>query len=314
MSTRLAADVPGGDAAREAVTIAVPCRSDEPALGATLASLDRAAARLVARGHPARLVVCVNGPQGGIAQADAEQLERRSVGLSLELLLELEADKARAWNRLRASCTTPLIVCCDADVELAPDALVALVEALEANPEVLLASARQIPLLAGQGWVARAAALPYRFEFGVVGGRLYAMRSAALERMPERLLLEDGWLSARLGRSRLLTVERAEVYFHPPCTLADYLRERLRTEAGKVQIRAWRAANPSPPGAIARYPWRAMARELAPRDWPLVALNVAVRGVARVVAELAARRGRELGWATVTTSKPARAAGGRFRE
>ena len=296
--------------ARDPVTIAVLARADEPALAATLGSLERAAGALAARGHAIQFAICVNGGDGRLAAADARAFAECMRSLRTSVIHEPRADKARAWNLVRSACTTPWVVFCDADVEVAPDALVRLVEALEARPDLALASARQVPLLDGATMVARAAALPYRFDFGVVGGRLYALRTAALERMPEGLLLEDGWLSARLGRERLVTVADAEVRFRPPATVADYFRERLRTEAGKVQIRDGRRARGAAAPPIAAYPWSEMRRRLGPADWPLVAFNLGVRACARVAAEAATRVGRDVRWSTVTSSKPPRAARG----
>ena len=302
----------------EALTVAVLCRADEPALGRTLASLTAAAGALGSAGRDVRYAICVNGPGGGAALAAARELAARRGSDRVQVLVEGRADKARAWNLVRASCTTPLLAFCDADVEVAPGALLALIEALEREPQVALASARQVPVLsagtaaAGERkdagrratLVARAAALPYRFDFQVVGGRLYAMRAAAVERMPEALLLEDGWLSARLGNDALRTVAQAEVYFHPPTTLADYLRERLRTEAGKIQIHAERRSAGGRATPIARYRWRAMLAALGPSDLPLLAVNLGVRFLARGIAEVATRRGKSIQWTPITSSKP----------
>lgn len=304
----------------EALTVAVLCRADEPALGRTLASLTAAAGALTRAGRDVRFAICVNGPGGGAALAAAGELAARHGRDRVQVLVEGRADKARAWNLVRASCTTPLLAFCDADVEVAPGALRALVEALEREPRVALASARQVPVLSSRAGpagdhdradsgrratvVARAAALPYRFDFQVVGGRLYAMRAAAVERMPEALLLEDGWLSARLGNDALRTVAQAEVYFHPPTTLADYLRERLRTEAGKIQIHAERRRAGGPATPIARYRWRAMLAALGPSDLPLLAVNLGVRLLARGIAEVATRRGKSIQWTPIASSKP----------
>jgi hypothetical protein len=293
----------------EAVTVAVLCRSDEPALTRTLDSLGRAAQRLAEGGRAVCFAICVNGSDGQSALAAARGFAVGQPRWATHLVVEAKADKARAWNLLRGSCTTPLLVFCDADVDVEETALVALIAALEAQPEKLLASARQVPALDGASLVARAAALPYRFDFNVVGGRLYAMRRDAVARMPEGLLLEDGWLSARLGTDRLLTVPEARVFFRPPQTLGDYLRERVRTEAGKVQIRRERRAAGQPQTPIARYPWKEIARGLPLRDWPLVALNLGVRAIARVAAERAERTGRTISWSTIATSKRVAARG-----
>jgi len=296
-------------AAPAAMTVAVLCRADEPALARTLDGLEVAARRLVAAdGRELRFAVCVNGPSGGPALAAAQALAGRHPSGQVQVLVDGRADKARAWNLVRAACTTPLLAFCDADVDVAPDALVALAAALASEPEVALASARQVAILSPAGarasLVARAAAIPYRFDFQVVGGRLYLMRTAAVDAMPEALLLEDGWLSAQLGNDMLRTVPAAKVYFHPPSTLPDYFRERLRTEAGKIQIREQRRGQGQPQQAIARYRWGSMIDGLGPSDLPLIAVNLGVRFVARGLAELATRRGKRIRWTPIASSKP----------
>lgn len=294
-------------AGRSAVTLAVPCKSDEPSVARTLEALWMCARLLEKRGHAVRFSVCVNGMRGSAALEQVERFARTASGAGrTDVLVTERADKATAWNRLRAACDTPWIAFCDADVEPAPEALVHLAEALESRPEAIVATARLEPDLAGAGWVARAAALPHRFDLGVVRGPLYLMRSSAVLRMPEGLLLEDGWLSAEIGSrgpGAVLSVWSAVVRYRPAATLADYFRERLRTEAGKIQIRAERRRRGVPNGPIARYPWEWMLRSVGPREWPLAALNLGVRGVARVAAEIAAWRGREVAWSTVQTSK-----------
>ena len=301
----------------DAVTVAVLCRADEPALERTLRSLEDAATRLATAGREVDFAICVNGPAGsGAALAAAHAMVARQTPGTARVIVDARADKARAWNLVRATCTTPLIAFCDADVEVAPDALAKLVAALDASPDVLLASARQVPVFGPFALetpdgvarratlVARAAAIPYRFDFQVVGGRLYVMRTSAVERMPEGLLLEDGWLSARLGNDALRTVRDAEVRFHPPTTLADYFRERMRTEAGKLQIRDERRHEGRAEQSIARYRWSEMFAGLGPADAPLVAVNLGVRFAARALAELAARRGRSIAWSPIASSKP----------
>jgi len=313
-----AAAAPDPSPRPSALTVAVLCRADEPALGRTLTTLEAAARPLGEAGREVRWTICVNGSAGGAALAQAEAFAARLGADRVRLLVDGQADKARAWNLVRAACDTPLIAFCDADVEVAAGALAALLDTLDREPRVALVSARQVPVLsafageaasaAGEArratLVARAASLPYRFDFQVVGGRLYVMRTAAVERMPEKLLLEDGWLSARLGNDALRTVARAEVRFHPPTTFADYLRERLRTEAGKIQIHAERRNDGTPATPIARYRWREMLSALGPSDLPLLAVNLGVRFLARGVAELAVRRGRSVRWSPIASSKP----------
>lgn len=289
------------------VLIAVPCRSDEPALSRTLEALSVAGVGLEERGHEVRFAICVNGPPGP-AEAAADAFAAGAGRGRTAVLMLNEPDKAAAWNRLRGGCEAEWIVFCDADVEPTSDALVCLAESLESRPDAAVATARLEPDLEGASMVARAAALPHRFDFGVVRGPLYLLRTSALARMPEGLLLEDAWLSAELGArgaGRVLSVWSAVVRYRPAGTLGDYFRERLRTEAGKIQIRADRARRGVPHTPIARYPWEHFLSELGPRDWPLVVLNLGVRLVARVVAEFAATRGRAVSWAPVRSSKSA---------
>jgi cellulose synthase/poly-beta-1,6-N-acetylglucosamine synthase-like glycosyltransferase len=294
--------------AERVLTVGILCRADEPALGNTLASLRRAAASLEQAGWESRFIVCVNGPslEGTSLPAwtAAASFAAELAAGRVRLIREGKADKARAWNLVRQACATAFIAFCDADVEVGEHALERLVTELERRPEVMLASARQVPILDHAGLVARAAALPSRFDLGVVGGPLYAMRAAAVEIMPEELLFEDAWLSARIGRASLTTVPLAEVRYRPPATLGDWYRQRLRTEAGKIQIREARRHEQPDGGPIARYPWREMLHGIHFTEWPLVALCLAVRFVARAVAEYSARRGRRIAWVTIPSTKP----------
>lgn len=289
------------------ITIAVPCRSDEPGLTQTLAALRAATGALADRGHDVRFAICVNGGSGP-ALADAHRFADGDGAGRTDVLELPEADKAAAWNRLRSSCATDWIAFCDADVLPAEDALVCLARALEGRSEAVVATARLEPELVGASFVARAAALPHRFDFGVIRGPLYLLRNDALGEMPEGLLLEDAWLSAELGdrgAGAVLSVWSAVVRYRPAGNLRDYFRERLRTEAGKIQIRADRARRDVPQTPIARYPWEHFLKELGPRDWPLVALNLGVRFVARCTAEVAARGGVDVRWSPVASSKSA---------
>ncbi len=290
-----------------AVTVAVPCRSDEPGLLRTLESLGAAVEVLEARGHEVAFFVCVNGPQGPAHDSARAFAVGRGRGRTTVFELE-KADKAAAWNRLRGACTTEWIIFCDADVEPARGSLGCLAESLESRPDAVVATARLEPDLDGASLVARAAALPHRFDFGVVRGPLYLLRTDALARMPDGLLLEDAWLSAELGArgaGSVLSVWSAVVRYRPAHTLGEYFRERLRTEAGKIQIRTDRTRRGVAHTPIARYPWEHFLAELGPREWPLVALNLGVRVVARLVAEFAVWRGHEVGWSPVQSSKSA---------
>ncbi len=212
--------------------------------------------------------------------------------------------KVAAWNAIRAAARAPIIVFTDADVRLAPDAIGLLVARLDAEPALTAAAGREVAALAaGDGLAARVAALPHRFDFGNVPGRLYALRSAALpEPMPAHVLHEDAYLSVRLGRAHFAKVPAARVYLRPPTTWRDYLRQRVRNELGKQQLAVdfpelLRAHD------FGGYPWRAFVRNIDVREYPLVLLVLATRVYARVRARRERRGGFARGWQPLASTK-----------
>jgi len=156
----------------------------------------------------------------------------------VRLLRLAPQSKVVAWNAIRAAARAPIIVFADADVRVAPAAIPLLIRRLQADPALAIAAGRELPLVtSADGLVARVAALPHRFDFGNVPGRLYALRTAALpEPMPETVLHEDAYLSVRLGRARFAKEPDAVVYLRPPTTWSEYLRQRIRNEVGKLQL------------------------------------------------------------------------------
>jgi hypothetical protein len=93
--------------------VAIPCRADEPALGATLAAVWRewCAAAAGSDPPPLDMLVCVNGPHaaGGPAAADAERFAaaHRDQGARVRLLpvavgTPLRPDATTSSRRLRA--------------------------------------------------------------------------------------------------------------------------------------------------------------------------------------------------------------------
>ena len=84
-------------------------------------------------------------------------------------------------------------------------------------------AARETPILeAGSSIWSRMGALPYRFNFGNAGGRLFLIRKDALSGpMPEDLLLEDAWLTVAVGKQR---VRKAHAGAGVLCASADLAR------------------------------------------------------------------------------------------
>src|SRR6185436_19256913 len=147
-------------------------------------------------------------------------------------------------------------------------------------------------------------------DFGNVPGRLYALRVAALpEAMPPTVLHEDAYLTVRLGRARFAKVHEALVYLRPPTTWSEYLRQRVRNEVGKLQL-THEFPELHRAHGFGRYPWRRFLSEIAPREYPLVALSMLARVFARVRALRQIRHGFRGGWAVLPSTKRWPAGGG----
>lgn len=321
------------------LSLAIPCRADEPGLGATLTSLLVACrhADLVA-GVVKELLICLNGltrdvlcaslvaarmfcaefglpsreiwlednsepslPQSGqsITLREApykSDLRAQRTGAETThlpipvctLLLTERRGKPLAWNALARYAAGAFILFCDADVRVDSKAVWILCDRVQREPHLSLVAAREVPVLEGKPTLwARMGALPYRFNFGNVGGRLFLFRKGALrDGMPEDLLLEDAWLTVAVGKHCVAKEWRAQVYFLPPATWLDYFAERVRTEGGKIQIRRVHR-HLLEAGPIATYPWAQLFSAIAVHEYPLVFLALLMRGAARIWARLA---------------------------
>lgn len=309
------------------LAIGIPCRADEPSLHVTLESL------LTACRHPGlppdlhiEVVICINGlrrgeecrPLTAVRQVCAHHTiplqeydvtdswpQRDRVSLSFTVLRSERMGKPVAWNAIRRWVASEAILFCDADVWVGEEAISCLYSTLQANSHLRLVASRQVPLLTrGDGWLCRAAALPYRFYFHNVSGRLYIMRRDALVGdMPEGLLFEDAWLTVAVGKRWIAQDPRAQVFFLPPATLHDCLAERVRTEAGKIQIKRSHPALLAQ-GPAAEYPWREFMRGIRLRELPLALLLLSIRTFAHVRVRLALRAGEGQNlWQVVVSSK-----------
>lgn len=298
-----------------AFSIGIPASSSEPDLAGTLRSMQESAA---AAAGPYEIVVAVNGSEepapalaGVRAFADATHVPlcegpaTPNASPVVRVLRLRERSKVAAWNAIRAVARGPVVVFADADVRVAPAAIGLLLARLAASPTLAAAAGREaVALTAGDGFVARMAALPYRFDFSNVPGRLYALRTAALpEPMPAHVLHEDAYLSVRLGRERFVKVDGAVVYLRPPTTWGEYLDQRIRNELGKLQLAA-QFPEMLRANGFGATPWRALLRGIRIDEYPLAALSLASRLYARVRARRQARMcGFDRGWATLPSTK-----------
>jgi len=145
------------------VTLAVPCRTDEPSLGRTL---DTALASWRRAPQAARagleVLVCLNGaeapgPNAALerfaaavgarlatqaADAAREAASPAPGAITVAALLTPRVGKPIAWNVLRAAARAPIALFMDADVGFAAETFGLLLDTLEAHPIAAIATAR----------------------------------------------------------------------------------------------------------------------------------------------------------------------------
>src|SRR5581483_1293351 len=206
------------------VTLAIPCRTDEPALDRTLAAAAASWEHVAGSATTAfEVFVCLNG-EGGAAPRGALRRFADEIGApfaeldangspvlppagdsrGVVLLVTRRAGKPIAWNVLRRHVRTPLAVFVDADVSFGPDAFPLLLAALEAHPEAILASAKTTCAPRATRFE-RVMAAPYAIDFPNLSAQLYAARVAGLPAtMPEDLIEPERWLELVVGRDAVV--------------------------------------------------------------------------------------------------------------
>lgn len=225
------------------------------------------------------------------AQANTRQQHRPFPGAegqgawTCRVLLAAWRGKPRAMNTLWQWACGDLLLFCDADVRLDPQTIAYLYAHAQKEPQLGLVAAREVPILDAKASIwSQMGALPYRFNFGNAGGRLFLIRKDALsEPMPEDLLLEDAWLTVAVGKQHVRKAVQAQVFFVLPQTWRDYFAERVRAEGGKMQIRR-QHAHLLAGGPVAAYPWAEFLRTIRIREYGLILLALGIRGLARLWA------------------------------
>lgn len=296
---------------RAAVTLAVPCRTDEPALGRTLDLAWASWCAGPAATNVLEVIVCLNGDPGGQGLGDVREFARRrgveaqvvdadgaalpawppaSTAPVVGALCTARAGKAMAWNLLRRAARSPTMVFLDADVWFAADTLGRLLAALEASPRAVLASART-RCAPRPSWFEAVMAAPYGVDFPNLSPQLYAARREVLpEAMPDDLLDPERWLELTVGAGGIVRASGAEVVVRVPATLRDFFRQRIRIELGRVQLAAEHrhllGRGTVQPGA------RDVLRQLGPAALARLGVYLALRRSVHAVARRRYARGR----------------------
>ena len=304
------------------VTLAIPCRTDEPALRRTLENVWTSFARA---GVPVTTAVCLNGDGVAACSARREIDALATTGACVVSTVDVDrsdaagtafvprsgalvvahtrrAGKAVAWNILRARVATEIVVFLDADVTVGTDAVGRLLGALERAPSAILASPKTT-CAARDTWFERIMAAPYAVDFPNLSGQLYAARLHGLPpRMPEDLIEPERWLELACGREAVVRDPGATVTVRLPGTLRDFYRQRVRIEMGKVQLDA---EYPELSTRGAPQPrLRATLATLSPAGLARLGAYLALRESAHVVARWRYRARRTEGvWVQASSTK-----------
>ncbi len=307
------------------VTLAVPCRTDEPELGRTLAAAWASwTAAPQSDDADLEVLVCLNGADSDEAPAlrdvrafaaahgaVAVQQDLDAGGavpppasgrLDVRVLRTRRAGKPIAWNVLRHAARAPVALFLDADVAFAPDTFGLLLDALEATPDAVLASPKTT-CAARPTAFERIMAAPYRVDFPNLSGQLYAARVRELPAvMPDDLIEPERWLELVVGKELVVRNPEARVVVRLPATLRDFFRQRIRIEMGKVQLAhdypgLERRGQPQPRGRVAR-------ANLSTPDLARLAVYVGLREIAYVIAWWRFRNGGVEGvWRQAASTK-----------
>ena len=302
------------------ITLAIPCRTDEPALGRTLAAAWDAL-RQAAPDADVEVLVCLNGSddvdppalgdlrafaaaRGAIlAEVDLDAgAEPPSAPTAVGALRTRRAGKALAWTRLRQASRGAITFFLDADVAFAPETMAQLLDTLAAHPDAVLASARTTCAPRPTAFE-RIMAAPYGVTFSNLSPQLYAARTALLPiAMPEGLIEPERWLELVVGRDRVVHAPGAQVAVRLPGSIDDFFRQRIRIEMGKVQL-ALDYPGLAGRGTLQPYA-RAAATSLDAAALARLAAYIALRSVAHAIASVRYRLGLTTGvWVKAASTK-----------
>lgn len=304
------------------VTLAIPCRTDEPELGHTLAAA-WASWQAAGAPQPLELLVCLNGADadGSPALRDLDAFVRGAGGT----LSRVDADapvalppvtgplvavamttrregKAIAWNLLRGAARGDVVIFLDADVAFAPDAFGRLLALLAAHPDAILASPKTTCAARATAFEA-IMAVPYGMDFPNLSAQLYAARRDRLPAtMPEDLIEPERWLELVVGAAHVVRDPAAHVVVRLPGTLRDFFRQRIRIEMGKVQLQhdypgldARGTAQPRGRAALARF---------GPVDLARLGVYLGLRELCYAIARRRFHQGRTAGvWRQASSTK-----------
>lgn len=212
-------------------TVIIPAHNEERGIARLLAALTGGDPR---SGPQLEIIVVCNGctdRTAGVA---------RSFSPAVTVIEQSRASKHLAMRAGDSASTALHQIYVDADVEINRISVDRLVEALEEGPALAAGPARVIPR-AGVSTFVRAyydvwERLP-QVRCGLFGRGVVAVSGAGRQRLRDLppVLSDDLAMSEAFGPRERVLVDAATVTVHPPRTLGDLLRRRVRVVIGNVE-------------------------------------------------------------------------------
>jgi glycosyltransferase involved in cell wall biosynthesis len=302
------------------ISVVVPAHNEAAVIGRLLAALvpdgvsngaqvtdgsDASSETLIDNGiEPLQTIVVANGCSDDTAAVAARHPR-------VQVVTTPEPNKHRALRLGDAAAQSFPRLYVDADVELRAEDVRELAKALE-DSGVLAAAPRRHTPLDGCPWTIRWyyeiwEQLPVVRE-GLFGRGVIALSAeghARIAGLPE-LMGDDLAASLSFGPDERRVVDSAQVIVHPPRTLSDLLRRRVRSMTVTVQAEL---STDLPASRTSTGHLRTLLQERPLRNAPRIAWFAAVTAVARSRARRAVRAGDFTTWLRDESSRTAARSG-----
>jgi glycosyltransferase involved in cell wall biosynthesis len=277
------------------ISIVIPAHNEEQVIGRCIGSIVRDAAP-----GEFEVVVVTNGCTDRTAEVASAFAEVSVVDCPV-------ASKPAALNAGDEAATGFPRMYIDADIEVDAAAVRAVGAALDAGAK--LAAPMLAHDLVGRPWAVRAyleiwAQLPYAADDHIGSGfyGLSAEARALFDRFPDTMA-EDFFIRSLVPASERRAVPGHHFTVHPPYTVHSLIKIRARMFAANAANRELFARDAKD---VQRGHLQGMARlAKQPRNWPGLAVYVAVVGVAKTMAARKNRSARADVWERDTTARSA---------
>lgn len=253
-------------------TILIPAHNEVAVIGRTLLHLSQGLQR-----DDFKIVIIANGC------SDATATKARSILPHAVVIETITPGKCNALNLGLAEAEKGRpVICLDADVDVTPEALVALVEPLEQGKALAACGRMDVHTLDSHslvrayydGWKYN----PY-FDRGKFGG-IFALSSKGTARvfpLPP-ITADDELVRRRFAPDEIALVERCRFTVRAPKTIRSLAYVRRRSLRGAKEVTALGFPSPES-GSIRVVLWRAIRR---PKDLYSVAVYIAINAWVRI--------------------------------